>query len=190
MQELTADMFVSLDGFASGADGTQNWIAPYGGPDLGQFIDSVLSEPQLIVVGRVTYEALAGYWPSAVDGPAKQMNSLPKLVFSKSLQGPLAWQNSRLTKGDLNDEILTLKRESETPLRSIGSVTLVKAMLKLGLVDRLRLVLFPTILGTAGTERIFDGLDPTSLQLAASRVLDTNIVMLDYRPVVLAKAAR
>jgi dihydrofolate reductase len=82
-----------------------------------------------------------------------------------------------------------LKRESETPLRSIGSITLVKALMKLGLVDRLRLIVFPAILGTAGKESMFDGSDGTSLQLAASRVIDANVLRLDYRPAVLTNAA-
>ncbi len=189
MQELTADLFVSLDGFASGADGTQNWITPYGGPELGQFIGSVLSEPQLLIVGRVTYEVLTAYWPSASEGPADQMNSLPKLVFSKTLQEPLAWNNAKLAKGDLKSEIVRLKQESTTPLRTIGSMTLVKEMMKLGLVDRLRLIVFPAILGTAGKESVYDGFDETPLRLAGSKVLDANSMMLDYRPVVNAAVA-
>jgi dihydrofolate reductase len=95
MRELTADMFVSLDGFASDAGGGQNWIRSYFGPEFGTFIRSVLDEPQLMIMGRVTYQILSRYWPAATEEPAPRMNSLPKLVFSKTLNEPLAWNNAR-----------------------------------------------------------------------------------------------
>ncbi len=189
MQELTADMFVSLDGFAAGPDGTQNWIAPYAGPDLGRLIDDVLAEPQLLILGRVTYQVLTSYWPAAADGPADQMNALPKLVFSKTLTEPHDWNNTRLATRDLGDEITALKEESAVPLRSIGSITLVREMMALGLVDWLRLIVFPAILGTTGRENIYGAFDHTSLHLAASQTLDTNSMLLDYRPIAATKTA-
>lgn len=111
MRELTADMFVTLDGFASDADGGQNWISGYAGPEFGAFIRSVLDEPQLMIMGRVTYQVLSRYWPAATDEAAHRMNSLPKLVFSNTLREPLPWNNTRLAQGDLASEIAALKRQ-------------------------------------------------------------------------------
>lgn len=86
------------------------------------------------------------------------MNELPKVVFSNTLQEPLAWGNTRLVRGDLAEQVRALKQQSADPLRSIGSITLVKSMLHLGLVDRLRMTIFPLLLGDAGRE-------PTTLAL-------------------------
>jgi dihydrofolate reductase len=182
MRELTADMFVSLDGFAAGSDDTQGVILGHGGPELGAFIQSVLDEPQVMVLGRVSYEILSGFWPSSSEPPAARMNSLPKVVFSNSLEEPLGW-NARLVKGDLAEQIRALKREAGDPLRSIGSISLVAGMVKLGLVDRLRLVVSPVVLGTAGRQPMFGGYDLTRLQLADTAVLDAKLVVLEYRPV-------
>lgn len=183
MTELTADFFVSLDGFAAGADGGQNWIGEFFGPEMMGYVQRILAQPQLIVVGRKTYQVLSGYWPTARESQAVHMNNLPKVVFSRTLEEPLNWSNARLATGDLADEILTLKRQPGPPLRSIGSLELVKSMMKLDLVDRLRLMVFPVVLGSAGREPIFEGLQQLRLQLADKTVLDSNVLVLEYRPV-------
>jgi dihydrofolate reductase len=185
VSELTADLFVSLDGFSAGRDGGQNWIGEYAnpGPGFGKLVSDVLNEPQLIVVGRVTYDILAGFWSSATDGPALQMNSLPKVVFSKTLNEPLVWNNSRLAKHDLKEEITKLKKESKVPLRTIGSLSLVRSLIRFELVDRLRLVVFPVILGSDGTEPVFESFSRTRLQFLLSTVLDANELVLEYRPI-------
>jgi dihydrofolate reductase len=184
MSELTADMFVSLDGFSAGPGGSQNWIGEYANPgrEFGDLINDVLNEPQTIIVGRVTYQVLAGFWPSAAEGPTMQMNRLPKVVFSRTLDEPLAWNNSRLAKRDLEEEITAMKEESEVPLRTIGSISLVRSLMQLRLVDRLRLVVFPVILGSEGREPIFQSLDLTRLKLLRSQVLDANELVLEYQP--------
>jgi dihydrofolate reductase len=83
-------------------------------------------------MGRTTYEALAQFVPSATDEVSARMNALPKLVFSNSLAGPLAWKNTRLVKRPIADEIKALKQQREDPLRSIGSISLVKSMMQQG----------------------------------------------------------
>jgi dihydrofolate reductase len=181
VRELTADMFVSLDGFTAGPDGTQGSFRGHGGPELGRYIQSVLDEPQVLILGRVTYEVLSGFWSQSGDAPADRMNSIPKLVFSKTLSGPLGW-NARLAEGDLAEEIGALKREDGDLLRSIGSITLVDEMLRLGLVDRLRLAVFPLVLGTSGTKPMFGAVDETPLQLVESSALDGSVLVLEYRP--------
>jgi dihydrofolate reductase len=180
MAELTADLFLSLDGFAAGVD-----VGPffgYGGPELDSWVRDAQTRPQLIVMGRVTYEAMAQISSSATDDVSKRMNETPKVVFSNTLTEPLAWQNTRLIGGDLGEGMRALKRNSPDPLRSIGSLSLVRGLLELGLVDRLRVALFPLVLGNAGLEPAFAGYHRAGLELTGTRVLDSRIVMLDYRP--------
>ncbi len=180
MRELIADMFVSIDGFASGAD--QPAYFGYFGKELGGWIQDHLAKPQVLLMGRVTYEALAGFSASANDELSVRMRELPKLVFSSRLQEPLAWKNTRVLSGTLADEIKALKREHGDPLRTIGSVSLVKSLVQLGLIDRLRLMVFPVILGSAGREPIYDGYSQTRLELIQTKVLDSRLTLLEYRP--------
>jgi dihydrofolate reductase len=155
MPELTADLFVSLDGFAAGADAGP--FFGYGGPELDRWVRDRLNQPHLILMGRVTY-------------------------FSNTLSEPLAWQNTRLISGDLGEQVRALKRESRNPVRSIGSLTLVRGLLGLGLVDRLRVTIFPLLLGGDGREPAYAGYPRTGLDLVGTRVLDSRIIMVDYRP--------
>ncbi len=182
MRELTADMFVSLDGFAAGADGGQSWTFGYFGPEFADYAQQILAEPQIMIMGRVTYEIMARSWPSSAGPLARLMNSLPKLVFSATLAEPLAWDNAQLAKHGPAEEIRALKDQHGDPLRSIGSITLVRHLMAAGLVDRLRLVMFPHLLGQAGQEPVFTGYPETSLTLASTTVLDSRLVVCEYRP--------
>ena len=180
MRELTADLFTSLDGFASGAN--EAAFFGYFGKELGKWVSDHLQGPQLLIMGRVTYGALAQFAPSASDPVSVRMSELPKLLFSSTLKEPLAWKNTRLAKASVADEIRALKRQPGDPLRSIGSVSLVKSMMQLGLVDRLRLMVFPVILGTAGREPIYANYPRTGLELIDTKVLDSRLILLEYRP--------
>jgi dihydrofolate reductase len=111
------------------------------------------------------------------------MSNLPKLVFSRTLEEPLVWRNTRVVKGDLAEEITTLKKENGDPLRSFGSITLVRRMMQLGLVDRLHLMVFPLTLGEAGREPIYAGYPQTGLELIQTKVLDSRLALLEHRPV-------
>jgi dihydrofolate reductase len=180
VREVTADLFISLDGFALGVD-----VGPffgYSGPELDRWIHRHLDEPQELIMGRVTYEAMSAISSSSADEGSARMNELPKLVFSNTLQEPLQWKNARLIRGDLATEITSLKDQPGEPLRSIGSVTLVKSMVELGLVDRLRLAIFPLVLGHAGRELIFAAYPRIRLELTQTAVIDWRIVMAEYRP--------
>lgn len=181
MRELTADLFVSLDGFASGIN--EAAFFGYFGEELGKWIGENIQRPQLLIMGRVTYEALAQFTPAGTDPTSLRMNELPKLVFSNTLKQPLAWKNTRVAEGSVADEIKALKKQPGDPLRTIGSISLVKNLMRAGLVDRLRLMVFPVILGTAGREPIFAGYDRTAMELVATTVLDSRLVLLEYGPV-------
>ena len=182
MRELTADMFVSIDGFAAGADGGQSWTFGYFGPQFADYAQKVLDEPQIMLMGRVTYEIMARSWPSSSGPLAGPMNSHPKLVFSATLAEPLAWNNAQLAKNGPVEEVSALKGQPGDPLRTIGSITLVRHLMAAGLVDRLRLVVFPHVLGQAGQEPVFASYPETGLDLTSATVLDSRLVVCEYRP--------
>lgn len=181
MRELTADLFISVDGFASGAK--EAAFFGYFGKELGSWVSDHLRQPQLLLMGRVTYEALAKFSAHGTDEVSVRMTEFPKVVFSSTLKEPLGWKNSRLVKGSVADELRTLKQLPGDPLRSIGSISLVKSMMQLGLIDRLRLIVFPVILGVVGREPIYAGYPRTGLELIDTKVLDSRLIVLEYRPV-------
>jgi dihydrofolate reductase len=188
MRELTADLFVSLDGFAAGKN-----VGPFfglGGPDLDTWVKEELNKPQLMLMGRVTFEAMAGMSSSATDELSVRLTDLPKVVVSNTLKEPLAWKNSRLIKGP--HAIAALKQQPGEPVRSIGSVSLVKSLMQTGQVDRLRLMVFPIVLGSDGQQPAFAGYLRTRLELAATKVLDSRLLLLEYRlsPVSQPEASR
>ena len=180
MAELIADLFVTLDGYASGENAGP--FFGYGGPELSARLSEVLAEPQLVVMGRHTYLAMTAISVPGTDEVSRRMNALPKAVVSNTLSEPLEWQNTRLVSGDLTAQIRGLKEISDVPLRTIGSMALVSSMMKLGLVDVLRLTIFPITLGPDGREPIYTGYPRGEFELATCRVLDSRLVMLEYRP--------
>src|SRR5215204_7701748 len=138
--------------------------------------------PGLLLMGRVTYEALSAIAQNhPVEGPDR-MSELPKVVFSRTLREPLAWDNSRVAKADLVEEVRRLRGESDAPLRTIGSLSVVKNLLEARMLDRLRLTVFPLIFGSTGWEPVFAGLPDIHLELVDTEVLDARLVTLEYRP--------
>jgi dihydrofolate reductase len=110
------------------------------------------------------------------------MNELPKVMFSRTPEEPLEWNNSRLARANLVDEVRSPKAEGDEPLRTMGSLSVVKALLEAGLVDRLRLMVFAQILGNMGREPTFQGLPDIDLELGGTDVLDGRLVTIEYRP--------
>ncbi len=180
VRELVADLFVSLDGFAAGANEAP--FFGYFGDELGAWIQQELALPQTIIMGRVTYEALTEFAPTAPDPMSLRLAELPKLVFSSGLQEPLVWRNAQLSRTRAEDEIRTLKAQEGTRLRTIGSIRLVRSLIKDGLIDRLRLMVFPLVLGREGREPIFAEFARTPMKLLGSRRLDARVLLLEYAP--------
>lgn len=180
MRELIADLFITLDGYASG-EGAPGYFG-YLCPDLERWIDDNIAGSQVLLMGRVTYEAMSAIVRNQPVEGADRMNELPKVVFSKTLREPLEWNNSRLAEADLADEVRSLKAQTGDPLRTIGSLSVVKSLMEAGMVDRLRLMVFPQILGHTGREPIFAGLPDIDLELVDTNVLDGRLVTLEYRP--------
>lgn len=173
MGKLVVTEFVSLDGVFEDPGGAEQyehggWTFEYDrGDDGNAFKLDELMDAQVQLLGRVTYEGFAAAWPSR-EGPfAEKLNNDPKVVVSTTLQNP-TWQNTTVVSGNVVDEISRLKRETEGSILVAGSGTLVEALLRADLVDELRLMVFPTILGRG--RRLFpEGIDRLKLQLVEAR---------------------
>ena len=111
---------------------------------------------------------------------------LPKVVFSTTLSEPLSWVNTQLVANDPVEAVREMKDTAAKSMRTIGSLTLCRSLLKAGLVDRFRVVVFPVITGSSGRERIYDGYPDVALEMISSRTFDGRIQLLEYVPTILA----
>jgi dihydrofolate reductase len=178
-----------LDGFASFEGGDWGPFWGKGGPELLDHRLAAYSEEQRLVLGANTYRQfveLLGPSTEAekLDPLNARMRSLPLTVVSSTLEGPLDWPGSTVESGDAVDIVARLKEESEVPLRSHGSLSLNRALMAAGLVDRVQLTLFPVITGQTGVEPIFQGAADFDLELIESRTLDGHTQELVYRPIL------
>jgi dihydrofolate reductase len=141
-----------------------------------------------MVFGANTYRAFAQMIASSsaeseVHDPwVTRMRNLPATVVSTTLEGPLDWPDATVVSGDAVAVVTLLKEESELPLRSHGSLSMNRALLAAGLVDRLQVTMFPVITGQTGLDRIFEGAADFDLELIESRTLDGSTMELIYRP--------
>jgi dihydrofolate reductase len=180
----TFDIFCSLDGFGSyNEDG--DW-GGYWGKQGPEFLDRRLAlygEEQRMVYGANTFRLMSGTDPSAVSDPVNtRMRNLPTTVVSTTLEGPFDWPNLTVVKGNAIDVVAQLKKESDVPLRSHGSLSMNRALLAAGLIDRVQVTIFPVITGQTGTEPIFAGAADLDLDLLETRTLDGRSQELIYRP--------
>jgi dihydrofolate reductase len=186
MGKLVVTEFVSVDGVfedPGGAEGYEHggWTFEYNrGEDGDKFKLDELTEAEVQLLGRVTYEGFAAAWPSR-EGPfAEKLNGDPKYVVSTTLQDP-AWQNTTVISDNIAEEISKLKERTEGTILVAGSGTLVGALLGADLVDELRLMVFPTVLGRG--RRLFpDGIDRLKLTLAETKTVGPDGVQIQiYR---------
>ncbi|WP_314193210.1 dihydrofolate reductase family protein [uncultured Arthrobacter sp.] len=183
----TFDVFCSLDGFGSHSG---NWGGYWGkqGPELLEHRLALYGEAQRMVFGANTYRAFARMLASSSEEPevldpwVTRMRNLPATVVSRTLQEPLDWPDAAVASGDAVDVVARLKQESEVPLRSHGSLSMNRALMAAGLVDRVQVTLFPVITGQTGAEPIFQGAADFDLELIESRTLDGHTQELIYRP--------
>jgi dihydrofolate reductase len=183
----TFDVFSSLDGYG-GASG--DWTGYWGkqGPELLDHRLALYGEEQRMVFGANTYRAFVGMLASSTeesdvrDPWVTRMLNTPATVVSTTLEEPLDWPNATLVSGDAVDVVARLKEESEVPLRSHGSLSLNRALMAAGLVDRVQVTLFPVITGQTGLDPIFQGAADFDLELVEHRTLDGHIQELIYRP--------
>jgi len=185
----TWDVFSTVDGFGSYSE--QGDWGGFWGKQGPEFLDRRLAqyeEAQRLVLGAATFREFMHFLGrdpeiSAADDPINaRMKSMPTTVVSTTLQGPLDWPDATLVSGDAVDVVARLKEESAVPLRSHGSLSMNRALMAAGLVDRIQLTIFPVISGRTGTDAVFQGAADFDLELIESRTLDGRIQELVYRP--------
>ncbi len=182
----TFDVFATLDGFGSYDGG--DWGGFWGkqGPEFLDHRLAQYSEDQRLVLGANTFrefqEYLGGDWSGEGDPLNTRMKTMPTTVVSTTLQDPLDWPDATLARGDAVDVVARLKEESRVPLRSHGSLSVNRALMAAGLVDRVQLTVFPVITGQTGTSPVFRGAADFDLELLESRTFDGRIQELVYRP--------
>jgi dihydrofolate reductase len=183
----TFDVFSSLDGFGAHSG---NWGGYWGkqGPELLDHRLHLFDAEQRMVFGANTYRAFTRVLASSTeesgarDPWVSRMRNLPATVVSSTLKGPLDWPDATVVSGDAVDIVARLKEESKVPLRSHGSLSLNRALMAAGLVDRVQVTLFPVITGQTGGKPIFQGAADFDLELIDSKTLDGNIQELIYTP--------
>ncbi|MCX4451072.1 dihydrofolate reductase family protein [Streptomyces sp. NPDC058369] len=184
MTSLMVDFIISLDGYAS----AEGWPGFWGmeGPEYLSWINSESEKQHVSLMGATTYRLMSGFAAQMADDPGfAELNALPKVVFSSTLEAPLTWQHTELVRGDAVETVREMKKSGTRTLRTLGSLTLCRSLLTAGLVDRFRVVLFPVITGATGRERIFDAYPDVRLDLVESRVFDGRLQLLEYVPTVL-----
>jgi dihydrofolate reductase len=183
----TFDVFSSLDGYGTA---TGNWTGYWGkqGPELLAHRLDLYAEEQRMVFGADTYRAFSRMLAESTeesevrDAWVTRMVNFPATVVSSTLQAPLDWPDATIASGDAADVVARLKKESDVPLRSHGSLSLNRALMAAGLVDFVQVTVFPVITGQTGTEPIFQGAADFDLELIESRTLDGRTQELIYRP--------
>jgi dihydrofolate reductase len=185
MGRIVVTEFISLDGVIEDPGGSENfrhggWTFEISRGDEGdQFkLDETLASEALLL-GRRTYEGFAAAWPSREGVFAEKFNAMPKHVVSSTLEAP-EWQNSTVVRGDVGDEVAKLRDRYDGDLVVHGSAQLVQTLVELDLVDELRLMVFPVVLGSG--KRLFgETSDKKPLELAESRTVGDGVLILIYR---------
>jgi len=192
MSELLVDFITSLDGYASG----EGWPGFWGlqGPEYLAWLEE---QPEVTyLMGATTYRLMSGFAAGDVpegqdefnddeEASVDELTQATKVVFSSSLEDPLTWANATLVRDDPVEAVRTMKAEGSGILSTIGSLTLAASLLRAGLVDRFRVVMFPVITGATGSERIYDGYPDVALEMIEHRTFDGGIQLVEYRPRVL-----
>jgi dihydrofolate reductase len=181
----TYDVFSSLDGFGSaGGDWTGYWGKQ--GPELLQHRFEQYSEDQRLVLGATTFRNTARMFAEAPaeigDAWAQRYRELPATVISSTLDDTLGWPDATIVSGDAVEIIARLKEESPVPLRSHGCLSLNRALLAAGLIDRIQITIFPVITGRTGLNPVLEVPADFDLELLESHTLDGRIQELIYRP--------
>ena len=183
MPELLVDFVSSLDGYGA-ADGWPGWWGLQG-PEYLEWLGERPEADYTVLMGANTYRLMSGLAAEGEPG-TDDLAGLSKVVFSTTLREPLAWANTRLVSQDAVEVVRKMKDESPNPMTTVGSLTLCRSLLKAGLVDRFRVVVFPVITGSTGSDRIYDGYPDVALNMINSRTFDGRIQLLEYVPTLLA----
>ena len=183
MRHIIFQMMISVDGYFEGPDRELDWHVV--DKDFIDYAIDLLNSVDTLLFGRVTYQMMADYWttPAAIeDDPivAERMNFLPKIVFSPTLE-KAEWQNSRLVRGNIAEEVTKLKQQPGKDMAIFVSSDLAVALTKLGLIDEYRIIVNPVVLGSG--KALFTGLDARlKLTLVETKTFSLGTVLLCYRP--------
>jgi dihydrofolate reductase len=181
MRKVIVTEFLTLDGVM---EASEQWQPPYVSDDVAEAIKGVIHETDAALFGRVTYELFAAYWPLQTHnefGIADKLNRERKFVVSSTLT-TVDWNNSSLIKGDVAEEIRTLKEQPGGAIRVVGSATLVQSLMKANLIDEYWLMVHPLVLGRG--KRLFnDGMETTGLKLVEAKAFSSGVVLLRYQRV-------
>jgi dihydrofolate reductase len=188
---LTATEFLTIDGVMQSPGAPEEdprdgfdlggWLPPYFDEETGQYMNEVFDQAGAFLLGRLTYEAMAAFWPS-VDEPGNrvgsQLNSLPKYVVTSTLTD-LSWAGAVPVSGDIAAKAAELRRAPGKELQIHGSGALVRSLMRQDLIDAYRLVIFPVVLGRG--QRLFaDAIPPTGMRLTGTRSTGRGVVMHTY----------
>jgi dihydrofolate reductase len=182
----TFDIFSTVDGYSN----SRSFGGYFGkqGPEFLQHRFDQFGEEQRLVLGANTFRGMVSMLASSSEGSeardpwVTRMRNLPTTVVSNTLQGPFDWPDATVLSGDPVEAIAQLKKESDVPLRSHGSLTLNRALLAAGLVDRVQVTLFPVITGRGGVDRIFEDAAELDLELIETHTFDGHTQELIYHP--------
>jgi dihydrofolate reductase len=180
LRRLVAVEMVSLDGVMGAPDA---WAFPYNDHEIDEVNAAGMAASDALLLGRVTYEAFASFWPNQPGGTpiVDYINGVAKYVVSTTLEEPLGWNNSSLIGGDAAEGVAALKGQDGKDITIVGSDTLARSMLRENLLDELRLMVYPVVVGTG--KRLFEGAEsPMSLELVQTKTFGNGVVSLDYRP--------
>ena len=185
MRELLIDIGTTLDGYTSG-NGWPGWW----GLEGPEYLAWVAEQPPVTyLMGANTYREMSDFagvaLPAEEESSVDELTRTPKVVFSATLEEPLAWANTTLVRGDAVQAVRAMKAEGDGLLSTLGSVSLCRSLLKAGLVDRFRVVMFSVITGATGANPFYDGYPDVALEMIDHRLFDGRTLLLEYRPRVL-----
>jgi dihydrofolate reductase len=180
MRKLIVEAEVSVDGVMD-SDNSEFWkqVFVFHSPDVREYLNALLFMPDALVMGQKTYDAFSKVWPERQGEDADKINTMPKYVASRTLTEPLQW-NATLIKGDAAEAIRKLKQEPGKSLLQYGVGELTHTLLKHGLVDELRLLVFPFAFGEG--PRIFEHMGVNTLKLLDTKTFSSGVVALHYQP--------
>ena len=184
MRKLSVFNSVTLDGYFTDKNGDMSWAHQQNDPEWSAFTAENAKSGGELLFGRITYDLMASFWPtpgaaSAFPEVAEGINKAPKVVFSKKMD-KAEWNNTRVVKGDLAEEVRKLKEEPGDDMVIMGSGTIISQLAPTGLIDEYQIVVNPIVLGKGRT--MFEGRDDRlKLKLASSRAFKNGNVLLNYR---------
>ena len=178
MVQVSMAMMVSIDGFIADENGGLDWMHPHVGPQVQSVVLEALQNCDGLLVGRVSYEGMAAFWPNESNPVADLMNERPKAVFTRTLT-ETKWVNSRPVSGDLADEVAALRKQATKDLLVLGGANLVQSLTAEGLIDTYQFITVPVVLGRGIP--LFT--EPMNLELESTTRMDGNAVMSVYRRV-------